>query len=207
MCCFSTVLMCLSVLLCLQRAGPASTNLGWGTWSVQSVPLTASLIMRVRCTAAVRKTTSVPRETPPPWLAPVSIRATDAPCDPCLCVISRNFQMIQVPPWPGLTSHISDRRNPALRAESCGRIFLLIIPKNMHGNLVLSVLLRILDENYRCFRFHPRSLCVLANLITQNTVDGKYIKWKHCLSAAELWILRAGKKKKYIYMVWASMAV
>lgn len=120
MCCFSTVLMCLSVLLCLQRAGPASTNLGWGTWSVQSVPLTASLIMRVRCTAAVRKTTSVPRETPPPWLAPVSIRANDAPC---LCVLSRNSQMIQVPPWPGLTPHISDRRNPAQRAESCGRIF------------------------------------------------------------------------------------
>lgn len=69
-------------------------------------------------------------------------------------------------------------------------------------------LIRFAPNTYRCFRFHPRSLCVLANLITQNTVDGKYIKWKHCLSAAELWILRAGKKKYiYIYMVWASMAV
>ncbi|GLD59036.1 ephrin type-A receptor 3 isoform X1, partial [Lates japonicus] len=46
-------------------AGQASTNPHWGTWSVQSVRLTASPTMRGHCTAAVRKTTSALRETPP----------------------------------------------------------------------------------------------------------------------------------------------
>lgn len=64
-----------------QRAGRASTSPRSGTWSVQSVRLTAFPTMRGRCTAAVRRTTSVPRETLHPWRVPVSVQACT------LCVI------------------------------------------------------------------------------------------------------------------------
>ncbi len=73
MCWFSVTLRHLSVFFCLQCAGQDSTSLHSGTWSVQSVRLTVSLTTRGRCTVAVRKTTSVLRETPPPWPAPVSV--------------------------------------------------------------------------------------------------------------------------------------
>lgn len=73
MCWFSVTLTRLSVFFCLQCAGQASTNPRSEIWSVQSVRLTVSLTMRGRCTVAVRKTTSVLRETPPPWPVPVSV--------------------------------------------------------------------------------------------------------------------------------------
>lgn len=57
----------------LQCAGWASTNLRSGTRSVQSVHLIVSLTMRGRYTAAVRRTTSVLRETLPLWPVPVSV--------------------------------------------------------------------------------------------------------------------------------------
>lgn len=62
-----------SVSFCLQCAGPVSTNLLWEIRSVQSARHIVSHTMRGRCTAAVRKTTSVPMEILHPWPVPVSV--------------------------------------------------------------------------------------------------------------------------------------
>lgn len=67
-------------VFCLQCAGRASTNLCSGIWSVQSVHLIVSLTMRDRCTVAVRKITSVLRETPPLWPVPVSVHVCVPSC-------------------------------------------------------------------------------------------------------------------------------
>lgn len=60
-------------LVCLQCANRASTSPRWEIRSVQNVRLTASLTTRGRCSVAVKRTTSVLRETPWPWPVPVSL--------------------------------------------------------------------------------------------------------------------------------------
>lgn len=63
--------ICLSCLF--QCANRASTSPRWEIRSVQNVRLTASLTTRGRCSVAVKRTTSVLRETPWPWPVPVSL--------------------------------------------------------------------------------------------------------------------------------------
>lgn len=60
-------------LVCFQCANRASTSPRWEILSAQNVRLTASLTTRGRCSVAVKRTTSVLRETPWPWPAPVSL--------------------------------------------------------------------------------------------------------------------------------------
>lgn len=62
--------VCLS---CFQRANRDSTSPHWEIWSVQNVRRIVSLTTRGRCSVAVKKTTSVLKETLWPWLVPVSV--------------------------------------------------------------------------------------------------------------------------------------
>lgn len=64
---------CLCLFFCLQCAGQASTSQRSEIWSVQSVRLIVSLTMRGPFTVGVRKTTSVLKETLPPWPVHVSV--------------------------------------------------------------------------------------------------------------------------------------
>lgn len=60
-------------LVCFQCANRVSTRPRWEIRSVQNVRLTASLTTRGRCSVAVKRTTSVLRETPWLWPVPVSL--------------------------------------------------------------------------------------------------------------------------------------
>lgn len=62
--------VCLS---CFQCANRASTSPRWEIWSVQNVRRIVSLTTRGRCSVAVKKTTSVLKETLCLWLVPVSV--------------------------------------------------------------------------------------------------------------------------------------